>query len=184
MSEHLITQLLKGWRAGDDDALNALTPLVYDQLKQLAARIFHGESAGHTLQPTALVNEAFEKLVDADIDWTDRNHFYALSARMMRRILVNHAKSKSAAKRGGGALRVTFHEAQANADPDNEAEILSLDSELNELGEFDDRKAKILELHYFAGLTYAELADVMDIAESTVHQDLRTGKAWLHNRLN
>ena len=183
MTDRSITQLLHGWRAGDDAALEALTPLVYDQLKQLASRIFRNESAGHTLQPTALVNEAFQQLVSADIDWQDRNHFFALSARLMRRILVNHANTKKAAKRGGDALRVTFHDAQASSPAENNAEILALDTALEELAVFDKRKAEILELHYFAGLTYAELADVMQIAESTVHQDLRTAKAWLHQRL-
>lgn len=111
-----ITQLLQSWRGGDDDALQELTPLVYGQLRKLATRIFRHEVAGHTLQPTALVNELFQRLIGADIDWHDRNHFYALSARMMRRILVNHANSKKAAKRGGDALRVTFHEGSVSTD--------------------------------------------------------------------
>jgi len=184
MTDQSITQLLHGWRAGNDEALEALTPLVYDQLKQLASRIFRSESAGHTLQPTALVNEAFQQLVNADVDWQDRNHFFALSARLMRRILVNHAKSKNAAKRGGDAIRVTFHDARASSADENDADILALDTALEELAAFDARKAEILELHYFAGLTYNELANVMQIAESTVHQDLRTAKAWLHQHLS
>lgn len=183
MTDQSITALLHGWRAGDDDALTALTPLVYDQLKQLAARIFRSESAGHTLQPTALVNEAFQQLVSVDVDWQSRSHFFALSARLMRRILVNHANSKKAAKRGGDAVRVTFHDARGSSPDDNDADILTLDTALKELAVFDARKAEILELHYFAGLTYAELSDVMQLAESTVHQDLRTAKAWLQQRL-
>jgi RNA polymerase sigma factor (TIGR02999 family) len=179
-----ITQLLQGWRAGDDGALEQLTPLVYDQLRDLAARIFRGESAGHTLQPTALVNEAMQRLMGADVDWQDRNHFFALSARLMRNILVNHAVAKKAAKRGGDALRVTLHDGSATTDAQDDAEILELDRALKELAEFDARKAEILELHYFAGLTYAELAEVMRLAESTVHQDLRTAKAWLRNRMS
>jgi RNA polymerase sigma factor (TIGR02999 family) len=183
MSDNEITQLLQSWRQGDDDALNQLTPLVYDHLRMLATRIFRNESAGHTLQPTALVNEVFQNLIVADIDWNDRNHFYALSARLMRRLLVNHANAKNASKRGGDAIRVTFHEGTAGTDAVNDADILALDSALQELQQFDSRKADILELHYFAGLTYAELADVMELAESTVHQDLRTAKAWLLNRM-
>jgi len=180
-----ITRLLMNWREGDDDALEELTPLVYDQLHALAARLFRGESAGHTLQPTALVNEAMQQLIGADVDWQDRNHFFALSARMMRRILVNHANSRKAAKRGGDALRVTLHEDQfASGEAANDADILALDEALRELNSFDNRKATIVELHYFGGLTYVELADVMDIAESTVHQDLRTAKAWLRQRIS
>jgi RNA polymerase sigma factor (TIGR02999 family) len=179
-----ITQLLQGWRAGDDGALEQLTPLVYDQLRELAARIFRGESAGHTLQPTALVNEAMQRLMGADVDWQDRNHFFALSARLMRNILVNHGVAKIAAKRCGDALRVTLHDGSATTDAQDDAEILELDRALKELAEFDARKAEILELHYFAGLTYAELAEVMRLAESTVHQDLRTAKAWLRNRMS
>jgi RNA polymerase sigma factor (TIGR02999 family) len=183
MTDQSITQLLHEWRAGDDEALQALTPLVYDQLKQLAAGIFRGESAGHTLQPTALVNEAFQQLVSANVDWQNRNHFFALSARLMRRILVNHANSKNTAKRGGDAVRVTFHDARGSSPDENDADILALDGALEELAAFDARKAEILELHYFAGLTYTQLSDVMQLAESTVHQDLRTAKAWLHQRL-
>lgn len=183
MTDRDITQLLHDWRGGDDGALEELTPIVYDQLRDLAARIFRGESAGHTLQPTALVNEAMQRLIRAEVDWQDRNHFFAISARMMRRILVNHANAKSAAKRGGDALRVTLQESHGTTDADNEAEILALDRALSELESFDARKAEIVELHYFGGLTYAELADVMDIAESTVHQDLRTAKAWLRQKI-
>lgn len=185
MADKDITRLLKNWREGDDDALQELTPLVYDQLHALAARMFRGESAGHTLQPTALVNEAMQKLMGVDVNWQDRNHFFALSARMMRRILVSHAKAKNAAKRGGGALRVTFDDDRhASGEATDDAEILALDKALRELGDFDARKATIVELHYFGGLTYAELADVTGIAESTVHQDLRTAKAWLRQRIS
>lgn len=185
MADKEITQLLMNWRQGDDDALEELTPLVYDQLHALAARLFRGESAGHTLQPTALVNEAMQQLIGAEINWQDRNHFFALSARMMRRVLVNHAKSRKAVKRGGDALHVTLHEDQhASAKKVDEVEVLALDEALRELDSFDSRKATIVELHYFGGLTYVELADVMDIAESTVHQDLRTAKAWLRQRIS
>ena len=185
MAEKDITRLLQNWRAGDEEALQELTPLVYDQLHMLAARLFRGESAGHTLQPTALVNEAVQQLIGVNVNWQDRNHFFALSARLMRRILVNHANAKKAAKRGGDALRVTLHDDRHAADDVlDEVEILALDSALCELDTFDARKAAIVELHYFAGLTYAELADVVGVAESTVHQDLRTAKAWLRQRIS
>lgn len=183
MSDRRVTQLLRDWRDGDRAALEELTPVVYGQLHELAARIFRGESAGHTLQPTALVNEAMQQLMHADVDWQDRNHFFAISARMMRRILVNHANAKKAAKRGGDALRVTLHDADARQDDGNDIEVLALDRALTELQAFDERKAQIVELHYFAGLSYAELAQVVGIAESTVHTDLRTAKAWLHSKI-
>lgn len=182
MDNNKITNLLKSWRDGDEAAPNELTPLVYDRLHDLARRLFRAERAGHTLQPTALVNELFQRLIGSDVDWHDRNHFYALSARMMRRILVNHANARQAAKRGGGALHVTLDETSI-ADRHNDADILAVDQALSELQAFDARKANILELHYFAGLTYTELADMLEIAESTVHQDLRTARAWLHSRL-
>ena len=185
MADKDITRLLKNWREGDDDALQELTPLVYDQLHALAARLFRGESAGHTLQPTALVNEAMQKLMGVDVNWQDRNHFFAISALMMRRIRVSHANAKNAAKRGGGALRVTLDDDRhTSGGAVDDAEILALAKALHELDAFDARKAAIVELHYFGGLTYAELADVMDIAESTVHQDLRTAKAWLRQRIS
>ena len=183
MADNDITRLLHGWSSGDEQALEKLTPLVYDQLRTLAARIFRGERAGHTLQPTALVNEAMQRLIGADIDWKDRNHFYALSARMMRRILVNHANTRKSAKRGSGAVKITIQDSHASTDADTSADILTLDNALRELESFDARKAQVVELHYFGGLTYNELADVMDISESTVHQDLRTAKAWLHQHM-
>lgn len=183
MTEESITRLLHEWRDGDDQALELLTPLVYDQLKGLAARLFRGESAGHTLQPTALVHEAFQHLVGADVAWQDRAHFYALSARLMRRILINHANGKNAAKRGGSALKITLHDASASTDAETDSDVIALDMALKELGEFDQRKSEILELHYFGGLTYVELAALMQLSESTVHQDLRTAKAWLQGRL-
>jgi RNA polymerase sigma factor (TIGR02999 family) len=183
MAGNDITRLLRDWRDGDSRALDELTPLVYDQLRELAARIFRNERAGHTLQPTALVNEAMQRLMGADVDWKDRNHFFALSARMMRRILVNHAESRRTAKRGGNALRVTFDDSIGNLNAANNADILALNTALLELAEFDSRKAEALELYYFAGLTYSELADVLNVAESTVHADLRTARAWLQQRI-
>jgi RNA polymerase sigma factor (TIGR02999 family) len=175
-----ITRLLQGWSSGDEAALDQLTPLVYERLRLLAGSAFRGESAGHTLQPTALVSELFEKLIGSRVDWQDRTHFFALSARLMRRILVNHAQAKKAQKRGGDACRITLHD-QATDEPET-VDVLVLDHALAELQAFDDRKASMLELHYFGGLTYRELADFTGVAESTVHQDLRTARAWLNSR--
>ena len=184
MTNQDITQLLRRWREGSDDALEELTPLVYNQLRLLAGRIFSGESQGHTLQPTILVNEVFQRLIGKKIDWSDRNHFYALSSRLMRRILVDHANAKQAEKRGGAAIRVSYCEDRLSTEATDISEVLALDAALHELESFDPRKAKALELHYFAGFTYKEIADVLGIAESTVHQDLRTAKAWLNSRLS
>ena len=184
MTDQDITRLLRQWREGSDDALEQLTPLVYSQLRLLAGRIFSGESRGHTLQPTVLVNEVFQRLIGKDIDWSDRNHFYALSSRLMRRILVDYANAKQAAKRGGGAIRVSYYDDRASSESSDITEVLALDAALQELDSFDSRKATALELYFFAGFTYKEVADVLDIAESTVHQDLRTAKAWLNNHLS
>jgi RNA polymerase sigma factor (TIGR02999 family) len=184
MTNHDITLLLRQWRDGSDDALDELTPLVYTQLRILAGRIFNSESQGHTLQPTILVNEVFERLIGKEIDWSDRNHFYALSSRLMRRILVDHANAKHAEKRGGDAIRVSYCEDLFGTASSDNAEVLALDAALHELESFDSRKAKALELHFFAGFTYKEVADVLRVAESTVHQDLRTAKAWLNKRLS
>jgi RNA polymerase sigma factor (TIGR02999 family) len=183
MADDDITRLLRRWQSGDQQAFEHLTNRVYDQLRTLAASIFRNERAGHTLQPTAVVNEAMQRLMGADVDWQDRNHFFALSARIMRRLLVNHARSRNAEKRGGDIIRVTIQDDHGQTDSEISADILALDDALAELSSFDERKAKAIELHYFGGMTYRELADVMNVAESTVHQDLRTAKAWLQQKM-
>lgn len=177
-----ITQLLVEWRSGDRDALERLTPLVYAELRRLAQRMFRGESPGHTLQPTALINEAFEGLVRMDVTWQSRAHFFALSARLMRRILVNHAKARRAAKRGGGELRVTFADDMAPAAQSDDS-ILALNEALDELAALDERRAQTIELHYFGGLTYPEIGEALGLSASTVHEDLRTAKSWLLQHL-
>jgi RNA polymerase sigma factor (TIGR02999 family) len=178
-----ITELLADWRSGDPAALERLTPLVYSELKRLAERMFRGESAGHTLQPTALVNEAFEALVRMDVPWQDRAHFFALSARLMRRILVNHASSRRAAKRGGGEVRVTLNEETAPAASGPDEDILALDAALTALAGENSRRAQVIELHYFGGLTYPQIGAALSMSESTVHEDLRAAKSWLVARL-
>jgi len=181
--EQQITRLLHEWRSGDREALDRLTPLVYGELKRLAGRLFRSESPGHTLQPTALVNEAYEALVRMDVPWQDRTHFFAIAARLMRRILVNHASARLAAKRGGGAHKVTLDEQAAIASGPDE-QLLALERALEEMEGFDARKAQVIELHYFGGLSYAEMAETLGISTTTVHQELRTGKAWLQQRLS
>ncbi|MEM7612873.1 MAG: ECF-type sigma factor [Pseudomonadota bacterium] len=178
-----ITQLLNRWSAGDDSARDRVAPMIYDELKQIARGVFRREHAQHTLQPTALVHEAYEKLVDVELEWQDRSHFFALAARMMRRLLVNHANSRAAQKRGGGALRVTLREASLQQ-PDGEEEILALDEALTQLAAHDARQSQVLELHYFGGLTQPEIGEVLDISESTVRREFKLARIWLRKLLN
>lgn len=178
-----ITQLLNRWVEGDEAALSSVTPLVYDELKKMARGIFSRESPAHTLQPTALVHEAYEKLIGVDAEWQNRAHFYALAARMMRRLLVNHANSRRAKKRGGDALQVTLHE-ELHAGKSADEDVLELDHALAELSANDERKGTVLELHYFGGLTHEQIAVAMDISESTVRRELRVAKIWLRKNLS
>ena len=178
-----VTQLLNQWAGGDEQAGEALTPLVYDELHKIAARLFRSERSGHTLQPTALVHEAYANLVGADISWQDRAHFYSLAARMMRRLLVNHANAKNAAKRGGGAVRVTLDESRTPA-ADDSAELLDLDEALTRLAELDERKAELIQLQYFGGLSFKEMEEVTGLSSSTLDRDLRFARAWLKDQLS
>lgn len=174
-----VTRLLSAWRSsGDERLLDELVPLVYDELRELAARRLGGERSDHTLQATALVHEAYARLVDSEVDFADRVHFFALAATTMRRILVDHARARAREKRGGGAAHVTLSEELA-ASPEEPEEMLALDEALSRLAEHDHRKAKVVELHFFGGLTYAETATALDISEATVDRDLRMAKAWL-----
>lgn len=177
-----ITRLLNDWATGDDRAGDTLAPLVYDELHKLAERLFRSERASHTLQPTALVHEIYVKLVDADVDWQNRAHFYALGARMMRRLLVNHAKARAAEKRGGGAIRVTLDESSTPAGS-ADAEFLDLDEALTSLAELDPRKAELIQLQYFGGLTFDEMQEVTGLSSSTIDRDLRFARAWLKDAL-
>lgn len=181
--EEDITQLLNRWSAGDDTARDAAAPLIYGELKKIARGVFRRENPQHTLQPTALVNEAYLKLVGVDVEWQDRGHFFALAARMMRRLLVNHANSRAAQRRGGGVLRVTLDEA-LHGENDAEEDVLALDEALIQLGEMDERKASVLELHYFGGLTQPEIGDVLDISESTVRREFKLARIWLRKLLS
>lgn len=180
--KHAITRLLRQWSDGEAHALDALTPLVYEELKRLARSAFRQERSGHTLQATAVVHEAFLQLVNASVDWQSRAHFYALAARMMRRVLLNHAEAKSASKRGGDAIRVTFHEDAVEEDS-KARDILDLDRALNELAGNDQRTADIVELHYFAGMSYKEAGAVLGVSEATAKRALRFGKAWMRDYL-
>ncbi|MEM9173329.1 MAG: sigma-70 family RNA polymerase sigma factor [Pseudomonadota bacterium] len=177
-----ITQLLNQWTGGDSGAGDKLAPLVYNELRRRAGRVFAGEKPGHTLQPTALVNEAFASLVNAQVTWKDRAHFFALAARMMRRLLVNHATAKLTEKRGGGVVKVTLDPAAAASD-DNATELVRLNDALQSLGELDPRKAELIELQYFGGLTFAEMEQVTGLSSSTLDRHLRMARAWLKDAL-
>jgi RNA polymerase sigma factor (TIGR02999 family) len=177
-----VTQLLHEWRSGDQEALNQLMPLVYDELRRLAAHYMKSERRSHTLQPTALVNEAYIRLVAIEAPWRDRSHFFAVAARLLRRILVDHAKGRRRDKRGGGLVRVTLGEEVGVAGPD--ADILALEDALNALSAFDERKVRLVELHFFGGVTYEEMAEALEISQATVHRELRLAKAWLRHELN
>jgi len=178
-----VTKLLREWSSGDKAALDQLIPVVYQQLHKLASRCLRGERPEHTLRATALVNEAYLRLVDADVQWQDRVHFFAVSARMLRRILVDHAKANKRQKRGGGAPMITLDEAII-VGPQSSPEIVELDAALERLASQDQRKCQIVELLCFAGLTYDETSAALNISPATVHRELKLAKAWLHRELS
>jgi RNA polymerase sigma factor (TIGR02999 family) len=175
-----VTALLLAWRAGDQTALDRLMSLVHDELHRLAQRCMRGERPDHTLQATALVNEAYLRLADADVDWKDRAHFFAVAATAMRRILVDYARSRGRKKRAG--VMISLEESVLIA-PDREAELLAIDDALTRLAGHDERAAQVVELHYFGGLTYDEIAEARGISAATVDRDLRFAKAWLYREL-
>ncbi len=177
-----ITELLHQWRAGDEDAISRLLPLVYDELRQVAARRMRAEAEGHTLQPTELVHEAYYRLAGAELALNDRAHFFALASETMRRVLVDHAKARTREKRGGVRVQVTLHEESAGA-VEHDEDLLELDRCLQSLHEAEPRKARIVELVYFAGLTQSEVAAELELSISTVERELRSGKAWLASQL-
>jgi RNA polymerase sigma factor (TIGR02999 family) len=178
----LVTRLLHEWRNGDSGALNELMPIVYRELRCLAGRLLAAERPGHTLSATALVHEAYLRLVDADIAWQDRTHFYAISARVLRRILVDHAKTQNRQKRGGGAETIPLDEAILVGSEAADI-VVDLDEALDRLAIQDARKSEIIQLLFFGGLTYDETADALNISPATVHRELKLAKAWLYREL-
>ncbi|MCB1055969.1 MAG: sigma-70 family RNA polymerase sigma factor [Acidobacteria bacterium] len=185
--EPSVTELLVAWRAGDPDALDRLTPRIYRELRRLAQHHVGYERRGQTLAATDLVHEAFLRLVDVEVPWQDRAHFLAVAARLMRRILINRSRDKARLKRGGGNARVSLEElggaGPEPATPPPALEILELDRALTELAELDPDKARVVELVYFGGLTYEEVAETLGVSRATAHRHLRLAKAWLHDRL-
>jgi len=181
---HRVTQLLAQWSHGDNAALTELTPLVYEELRRLAHHFMQGQRPDHTLQTTALVDEAYLRLADqTNPSWQNRAHFFAVAARAMRQILVNYAKSSRAQKRGGGALKVELEEA-AIVSPEQSKAIVDLHEALERLGTLDSRKARVVELKYFGGLNHDEIAEVMKISTVTVRRDWVFAKAWLYDELH
>ena len=182
-SSKQITQLLVAWGDGDQSALEELTPLVYEELRRLAHHYMGRERPGHTLQTTALVNEAYIRLIDwKNVHWQNRAHFFAVSAQLMRRILVDFARSRGYAKRGGGALAVTLDEATLLSS-EKGTDIVALDEALLSLTELDERQSRVVELRFFGGLSIEETAEVLKISPGTVRRDWSLARAWLHREL-
>jgi RNA polymerase sigma-70 factor, ECF subfamily len=178
-----VTKLLRAWSDGDEGALERLTPLVEAELRRLARGYMGRERKDHTLEPTALVNEAFIRLIDArQIRWQDRAHFLGISARLMRRVLVDHARSRGYQKRGGGAEHITLDEALV-ASPEPDMNLLALDRALEEMAAVDGRKSRVIELRFFGGLSVEETAQVLHVSSDTVKRDWRLGKLWLLREL-
>ena len=179
-----ITQLLMKWGQGDKAALDQLMPLVYDELRRLAAHYLQQERSGHTLQPTALVNEAYLRLVDQrNVDWRNRAQFFGLAAQMMRRILVNHAEARKAAKRGGDAERLPLDDS-LSLSRENDVDILALNDALNRLAEFDEQKSKVVELRFFGGLKMDEVAEFIGKSTATTEREWSLARAWLYRELH
>jgi RNA polymerase sigma factor (TIGR02999 family) len=177
-----VTVLLKAWCRGNAEALDQLAPVVEAELRRLARTYLSRESTGHTLQPTALINEAYKRLIEWNsVDWKDRTHFFAVAAKMMRRILVNQAAAKNRQKRGAGAVLVSIEE--ADGVPNRTADLTALDEALAELAKFDERKSQIVELRFFAGLTAEETAEVMNVSLRTIHREWNLARAWLFRQL-
>ncbi|HEY1434987.1 MAG TPA: sigma-70 family RNA polymerase sigma factor [Thermoanaerobaculia bacterium] len=179
-----VTRLLLAWNGGDREAVQRLMPLVYAELRRIAERQFRRERAGHTLQPTAVVHEAYFKLVDQTrVTWKNRGHFFAIAAQAMRRILIDHARSRDAGKRGGGEAQVTLDVGVASPEPANDVDLLALDEALVRLKGLDDVQARIVELRFFGGLSIEETAETMEISASSVKRDFRSARAWLFREL-
>ena len=173
-----VTRLLKAWCRGDERALERLAPMLEDELRRLANRCLRGESAGHTLQPTALVNEAYLRLLDWNaVEWQNRAHFLAVAAKMMRRILVTYAVARRSKKRGGSALFVSL--AEAEFVPVRTQDLIALDEALVALAKFDERKSRLVELRYFGGLTSEEAAEVLGISSRTANREWEMARLWL-----
>jgi RNA polymerase sigma factor (TIGR02999 family) len=180
-----VTQLLKAWCGGDQSALEKLAPLVESNLRSLARRYLRREAAGHTLQPTALVNEAYLRLIEwNNVEWQDRAHFYAVAAKIMRRVLVNHALTLRRQKRGGSAVFVSLTEATEKEKGERATDVIALDDALLMLARLDHRKSQVVELRFFGGLSAEETAEVLGISQRTVHREWDLARSWLFRELH
>lgn len=183
LSTHKISRLLIDWSQGDESALDRLMPLVYEELRKLARHYMRGERRGHTLQTTALINEAYLRLVDQkDVKWQSRAHFFAVAAQVMRHILVDHARTRTRAKRGGEARRITLEDLTAPV-PERSLELIALDEALISLSKIDPRKSRVVELRYFGGLSNEEIAEVLKVSPNTVMRDWTMAQAWLRREI-
>jgi RNA polymerase sigma factor (TIGR02999 family) len=179
-----ITELLVAWSGGDAKALDALTPVVYDHLYKLARHYMAGERPGHTLQPTALVNEAYIRLIDSRrVEWQNRDHFFVLAAQLMRRILVDFSRSQGNQKRGGGLHRTTLDDALAAVSQPG-SDLVALDDALQDLAAMDPRKAQVVELRFFGGIEEKEIARILQVSVDTVQRDWKAARAWLYGQLS
>jgi RNA polymerase sigma factor (TIGR02999 family) len=176
------TQLLTEWRSGHPQALERLTPLVYDELRRLARSYMRTERDSHTLQATAVVHEAFLRLIQANVELQDRAHFFALASRLMRRVLVDHAKSRSRIKRNAGVRQLSIGDTDPL--PATQFDVVALDDALESLVRLEPRLAQVIELHYFGGLTYEQIAQAAGASTATVHRDIRLARAWLLNEIS
>jgi RNA polymerase sigma factor (TIGR02999 family) len=184
-SAQSVTQLLVEWSHGDHDALEKLTPLVYSELRRLARRHLSRERSDHTLQSTALVHEAYLRLVDQrSVQWQNRAHFFGVAAQLIRRILIDHARAKQAEKRGAGACLLSLDEALDSPAGGRSLDVVALDDALEQLAKIDPRQSRIVELRFFAGLTVEETAEVLSISTPTVNREWNAAKAWLFRELN
>jgi RNA polymerase sigma factor (TIGR02999 family) len=178
-----VTRLLLAWGDGEKAAFDKLVPLVHGELRRIARRYMIGERKGHTLQTTALVNEAYLRLVDSQkVNWQNRAHFFAISAQLMRRVLVDYARSRAYQKRGGGAFKVTLDEAMIGPEEPGQ-DLVSLDDALQALAEIDSRKSQVVELRFFGGLSVEETAEVLKVSQDTVLRDWRLAKSWLRREM-
>ncbi len=179
-----ITQILQDWNDGSEDAKERLLPFVYDELKRQASFFMSRERANHTLQPTALVHEAFLRLSEqSSIDWKNRNHFFGIASRLMRQILVDHARTHGAAKRGSNPIHFSVDDLQIPVE-DRAGSILALDEVLEKLTKFDERQAKIIEMRFFGGMSNKEIAEALEISERTVGREWQSARLWLYRELN
>ena len=181
---HKITALLCEWSDGNHEALEVLMPLVYDELHKRAARFLRRERQEHTLQPTALIHETYLKLIDQrEVNWESRSHFFAIAAQMMRRILVDHARTKHREKRGGNDVKLPLEEAMLVVSDEKSVDLMALDQALNRLAEIDEQQVRVVELRYFGGLSLEETAEALKVSRTTVAQNWAMAKAWLHREL-